>query len=348
MKPNKLFMAVAVLLCLVVLVDGGYAQNKRVGTASASQLLIPVGARNLALGGSAIANSQGVEAIYWNPAGLGRMHNPAEAMFSTMSYIADITVNYGGVAGTFGDFGTLGLAMTSLSFGDIPLTTEDDPENQSGRFYSPTFVTIGIAYGRALTDAIAVGVTGKIISEQIERAGASAFALDIGIQYSKLIGVQGLELGVAVKNIGPQMQYEGPGLYRVARSSDGRRPEQRYRSEAASFELPSVVELGLSYEGRVENNIMYGVNSTFTNNNLYMDEYKLGAEVGFLMETVELYGRVGMGLVPQAEDDENIFGESFGLGVHFNSPGVDITVDYAYRSVSLFDGNNVFSVKLGF
>jgi hypothetical protein len=34
--------------------------------------------------------------------------------------------------------------------------------------------------------------------------------------------------------------------------------------------------------------------------------------------------------------------------VHWSSPGADITIDYAYRSVTLFDGNNVFSVKVGF
>jgi hypothetical protein len=348
MKPNKLFMAVAVLLCLVVLADGGFAQNKRIGTASSTQLLIPVGARGVALGGSQLANTKGVEAIYWNPAGLGRMHNSAEGMFSSMSYIADIDVSYGGVAGSFGEFGTLGFAVTSLNFGDIPLTTEDDPENISGRFYSPAFVTLGLAYGRGLTDAIAVGFTAKIINEQIARASATGFALDIGIQYNNLIGVSGLELGVAVKNIGPQVKYDGPGLYRVARSTDGRRPEQRYRSEAASFELPSVVEIGLSYEGKVENNIMYGINGTFTNNNLYLDEYKVGAEVGMMLEAFELYGRVGMGFVPQAETDENIFGESFGLGVHYNAPGIDITVDYAYRTATFFDGNNVFTVKFGF
>ncbi len=348
MKPNKLFMAVAVLLCLAMLADGGFAQNKRIGTASSTQLLIPVGARGVALGGSQLANTKGVEAIYWNPAGLGRMHNSAEGMFSSMNYIADISVSHGGVAGTFGDFGTLGFAVTALDFGDIPMTTEDDPENLSERFYSPAFVTLSLGYGRGLTDAISVGFAVKIVSEQIARASASGFALDIGIQYSNLIGVSGLELGVALKNIGPQMKYDGPGLYRLATSGEGRRPEQRYRSEAASFELPSVVEIGLSYEGMVENNIMYGVNSTFTNNNLYLDEYKVGAEVGLKLEQLDLFGRVGMGFVPQAETDENIFGESFGLGIHYNAVGIDITVDYAYRAAEFFDGNNVFSVKFGF
>jgi hypothetical protein len=349
MKATKLFTALAVLLAVVVLADNSYAQTgQRVGTAAATQLLIPVGARDLAMGGSSLANTKGVEAIYWNVAGLGRIHSSAEGMFSSMNYIADIGVNYGAVGGRFGDFGVVGFSITTLDFGDIPLTTNDDPENTSGRFYSPNYVTVGLSYARALTDAISAGFTVKIISEQIDRASSSGFAMDIGVQYNRLVGIQGLELGVVVKNIGPQMQYDGPGLYKVATSSEGLRPEQRYKSEAGTYELPSTVEIGLGYSGNVENNIEYAVMGTFVNNNLYLDEYKVGAELGFGFESLTLYGRAGMGFVPQAEDNSNIFGNTFGAGVHWNASGIELTVDYAYRSVDLFDANNVVSVKVGF
>lgn len=348
MKASKWFITVAVLLALVVLADSGVAQSKRVGTAAASQLLIPIGARDLALGGASIANTKGVEAMYWNPAGLGRIHSGAEGMFSTMSYIADINVNYGAVAANFEGFGVVGLSFTALDFGDIPLTSESDPENQQGRFFSPSFMTLNFGFARGLTDAIAAGMNLKLVSEKVERVSASAFALDLGIQYKGLVGVKGLELGVAVKNIGPQMKYEGPGLYHSALTQEGLRPTQRLLSEAGSFELPSVIEIGLSYEGLVENNIYYGVNGVFSNNNLYNDEYKVGAELGYQMETFEIYGRFGMGFVPQVEKVDNIFGESFGVGVHWNAPGVQFTVDYAYRSAQYFNGNNVFSIKFGF
>lgn len=348
MKASKWFISVAVLLALVVLADNGFGQSKRVGTAAASQLLIPIGARDMALAGSSIANSKGVEAMFWNPAGLGRMHSSAEGMFSTMSYIADIGVNYGAVGANFESFGVIGLSFTSLDFGEIPMTSEADPENESGRFFSPSFMTLNLGYARGLTDAIAAGINFKLVNEQIERVSASGFALDLGIQYTGLIGVKGLGLGVAVKNIGPQMKYEGPGLYHAALPQEGLRPTQRLLSEAGSFELPSTIEIGLSYEGMVENNIHYGVNGAFSNNNLYNDEYKLGAEVGYVLEEVELYGRFGMGFVPQLESEETIFGESFGVGLHWNAPGIQFTVDYAYRSVEFFDGNNVFSIKFGF
>jgi hypothetical protein len=335
-------------MALVVVATSAVAQNKRIGTAAASELLIPIGGRDFAMGGSSMATSKGVEAIFWNPAGLGRMSNSAEGMFSSMSYIADIGVNYGAVGGKFGEFGAIGISVKSLNFGDIPLTTNDDPENTSGKFFSPAFVTVGLTYSRPLTDAISVGATVKMVSEQIERVSASGIAFDFGVAYNGLVGVPGLHLGVAVKNIGSQLKYDGPGMLRLATSSDGYRPEQRYQSLAASFELPSVVEIGLAYDSKVGDNMSWDVSGSFTNNNLYLDEYRLGGEFGVNVEPVQIFARAGVGLVPQAAAKENIFGATFGGGLIYVAQGITITLDYAYRQVEFFDANNVISVKLGF
>lgn len=348
MTMKHTLLVVALLVCVAVVTDGAFAQNKRTGTAAASELLIPVGARGLAMGGSTIATSVGLDAIHWNPAGLGRMQSSAEGMFSSMNYIADIGVSYGAVGASFGEFGVLALSIKSLDFGEIPLTTEDDPENTSGRFFSPTFVTVGLSYSRAITDAIAFGGTIKIISEQITNVSATGFAIDLGVQYNRVAGIGGLSLGVAVKNVGPQMKFDGSGLYRNATSSDGRRPQQRYRSEAASSELPSLIEIGLSYGGMTAENLSYSVNGSFMNNNLYLDQYNLGGEVGYSFQEFKVFGRAGIGLVPQAEEKEHIFGATFGAGFQYQASGIDITIDYAYRQVEFFDANNVFAIKFGF
>jgi hypothetical protein len=348
MTKRLLIVILLTCLALAVVATSAFAQNKKIGTATATELLIPVGARDLAMGGSSIATTKGAEAMYWNPAGMGRMKHSAEGMFSSMTYIADIGVNYGAVAGSFGEFGAIGFSVKTLSFGDIPLTTEDDPENTSGKFFSPAFVTVGISYSRPLTDAVSVGATVKIVSEQIDRVSASGMAFDFGVLYNGLIGIQGFDLGVAVKNIGPQMKFDGTGLYRTATSSDGRRPEQKYKSDAASFELPSVVEIGLAYEAKMGDNMIGSLNGSFTNNSLYLDEYRVGGEFGITLESLQLFGRAGLGMVPQAEEKENIFGATFGAGITYAATGITITLDYAYRQVEFFDANNVFSVKLGF
>jgi len=338
----------SLLLCLLLVSALGTleAQNKRTGTAAATELLIPIGARDIARGGSALAVTSGPEAIFWNPAGVGNMTHSAEGMFSTMSYIGDINVSFGAVAMKFEGFGTVGLSVKSLDFGSIPLTTEDDPENSFGRTFSPAYLTVGLTYSKDLTDAVAAGFNLKLVSEQIDRASSSGLAIDLGIQYNRLLGINGFHLGVAVKNIGPGMKFDGPGLYRDALPIDGRRPIQKLKSEAGTFELPSTVEIGLAYDATLANNVMGTLSGSFTNNNLYLDEYNVGGEVSYALTNLKLFGRAGVGLVPEA--DTNIFGATFGLGLNWQATGVDVVIDYAYRQVEFFDANNVFSVKLGF
>ena len=59
-----------IFACLLFISAVMMAGNKnRQGTAGAQQLLIPVGARGIALGSSAIASANGIDAIFWNPAG---------------------------------------------------------------------------------------------------------------------------------------------------------------------------------------------------------------------------------------------------------------------------------------
>jgi len=349
MKVRILITSI-VILAMVVSSVSLYGQNRRVGTSAAPELLIPIGAKEFAKGGSAIATTTGVEAIYWNVAGLGRLGHSAEAMFSNMQYIDNIAVNYGAVGANFGDFGSIALSLKSLNMGDILITTVSDPDGLGGRIFSPAYVTVGLSYGRALTDAIAAGLTVKVVSEQIDRVSSAGVAFDFGVQYNRLGGVAGLALGVAVKNIGPQMKFDGPGLLRDATASDGSRPVQKYKSEAASFELPSVVEIGVSYTTTMSDNMSANLNGTFTNNNLFLDEYHLGGEVGLKLEGTEIFGRIGGVITPKGDntEQENIFGAAFGLGVQTNAAGIEIGIDYAYRSVSLFSANQVFSVKFGF
>lgn len=361
MNKRSLFAVLTLCLAWAVMLSGVAAQNtigpstggegvqnKRIGTAAATELLIPVGARDMAMGGSGLATSSGIDALHWNPAGFGRLSGSAEASLSTMKYIADINVNYGAVGINFGSFGSVGLSIKALDFGDIPLTTTDDPENVANRTFTPSFVTLGFSYARAFTDAITAGGTFKLISENFHRVSGTGFAVDIGIQYRGVAGFKGVNLGVALKNMGPQVNFGGPALLRLAQASDGRRPTQYYQSNASSWELPTSIEIGVAYERNLNDNLTYSVNGTFANNNLALDGYRGGAEVAYKMDKLRLAGRGGIELSDKGELDEQIFGPTAGFGFTYYSTGLDITVDYAYRSVDFFESNNMFSLKLGF
>ena len=80
----SLFVGVLALSLSADIFAGG---GKRNGTSGAEELLLPVSARGLAMGGAYLSGLTGIDAIFYNPAGLTVSDKSAEAMFSYMSYI---------------------------------------------------------------------------------------------------------------------------------------------------------------------------------------------------------------------------------------------------------------------
>ena len=270
---TRRFLACAVLLGMVSLMAVAGNIN-RTGTAGAQELLIPVGAKDVALGGSDMAYTTGVDAIYWNPAGVAR-GDGVQAMFSHMSYIGDIGIEYGAVTVNAGDLGFLGFSIKAVNFGNIPTTTEDYPDG-TGQTYSPAYVTSGITYSRMLNDRISVGATVNLVSEKIMSTSATGVAVDAGVQYNGL-GVPGLKLGVSIKNVVPNMTFSGADLYRTGNTTSDSRGTQTYAVVAAPFELPSQMELGLAYDWKADDSNNLTVFTDFENNNYQDDIWKFGA-----------------------------------------------------------------------
>lgn len=334
-------VAVAVVMLTLTVparLDAG--SRNRVGTSAAEQVLIPVGARDLAMGGSSVALSSGIGGLYWNPAGIARSRHNADVMVSHMDYFAGIGVNYFGVSGNFAGFGSLAFTIKSLSFGDIPLTTEEAPDGTGGTF-SPNFFTAGVTYARQLTDRVFVGATFKIVSEQFERVGATGAAVDVGVQYHDFVNVPGLNMGVVIKDVGTQMKYDGPGLLRQSTVSGVGR---FVKIDPASFDLPSTMELGLSYTLTMPGNNQVHLSSMFQNNNYSSDEYRLGGEYVF-GDFVFLRG----GYSFAATDQENyLYGLNFGGGLNLNLTGLDLGLDYTFRTMDTFTDNHLLELKVGF
>ncbi len=348
MKKKTMRMA-AWLMILVTVATVAFASNPdRTGTAGATELSIPVGARGIAIGGSYMVFATGADAIYYNPAGLASQTSSVEALVSSMNYIADIGVVYGALGVKAGDFGTLGFTIKSINFGTIPVTTVDFPDG-NGSTYSPTYITIGATYAKALTDRISFGFTVSLVSERILEMSANGVAFNAGIQYHNL-AVQGLDLAVTVKNIGPSMTFSGSDLLTTATSATGQRGPQFYSINAASFDLPSLMEIGLSYTRKFGESNVISVGGLYRDNNYLDDEYNVGAEYGF---NNNFFLRGGYTFSPQAAKDPTgassyLYDYSFGAGVHYPVGDVDLSLDYAYRHLKYFTPSNVISLRIGF
>jgi opacity protein-like surface antigen len=348
-------IAVALLVVAVAPFTAYSGGENRAGTNAASELLIPVGARDIAMGGSSIATSSGLDAIFWNPAGLARSNRSASAMFSRMNYIADIGIDYVALAAGFEGFGTLGLSIKSVGIGDIAVTDENNPDG-TGQIISPTIVNLGMTYSRLLTDRISVGATATLISERFDRVSATGFAFTAGVQYSGLANVNGLSVGVVVKNIGPQMKFDGDGLLRQGVVNDVLRPGSFYKVEAASFELPSTIEIGLAYNYVMTDENSLTLNGIFQNNNFDADAYKVGVEYNFANT---LFVRGGYNFSEKTKNNAiqasgsfdkttHIFGLTAGAGIKYPLGSLDFSFDYAFRAVQFLEDNHVFTVTLGF
>jgi len=337
MKTLKLVLTSVTMFAVLIAGD-----ESRIGTSGGNQVLVPVGARGIALAGSERVYSSGLESVYWNPAGLARSQSPT-VLASSMDLFNDMGVNYFGASGNFDKLGMLGVTVKSIDMGDIPVTTVEDMDGLGGGTFKPTLTTMGLTYANSFSDRAFFGVTGKIVYESIPRAEASAYALDIGVQYTGLAGVDGLGLALVLNNLGTDLHYEGSALTSQGTTEDG--ISDFMNRESSYDKLPSTYNMSLSYS--VAGAIL---GMTYTSHNFSYDELNLGGEYT-LNDMFHLRAGVTSPMLEEdsMNDGETLYSMNFGAGLKYSLYGVNLVVDYTMRNQSdTFNTSNVFSVGLVF
>jgi hypothetical protein len=347
---NAYVRLTSLVLVLLLLATGTMlgGNKNRIGTAGAPELLIPVGARGIAMGGATLSSVSGIDAIYWNPAGLVRANRDLEIMVSDMVYFADINVAYAAVGARLGNFGSLGFSLKSLSFGDIPVTTVEVPDG-TGQMFSPGYINASVTYSTQVIDRVSVGLTATYISHTILSTSETGFGFNFGIQYIGL-AVPGLSLGVAIKNVGTELRYEGSDMYQKATYQDNtNRVNELLAVRAAGYELPTTLQLGVGYQYDFNESFTGKAEGMYVSNGFNNDEYKLGLEIGY---DKMFFLRGGYTLMPDAGtdvggQDRYLYSYAVGAGYHADLGGVTVGVDYTFQAMKYFDGNHIFSVIIG-
>jgi hypothetical protein len=335
----------SLFIIVLVCAQSGFAgRGDKAGTAGGSELLIPVGARGLALSGSSLATTDGIEATYWNPSGLAFSSDDHDVMFSHMGYLDGIGVDYAALGLNMGEIGEIAASVKSLSFGDIPVTTADAPDG-TGQVISPEFLTGGFTYARKVTDHICVGMTLQYLYESFGGAAASGFAFTGGLQYHGLGGLDALSVGVVVRNIGPSLSFTGDALTQQAVIVDSNRPASQVSLQTSSDPLPSTIEVGLGYDIPVNTDMKMTVTSSFQNNDYSDDIYNVGVE-GVFRDFLSL--RAGYSFSAADTSGTELFGFSGGFGCSTTLEGAKVQLDYTYRTTQYFNGNHVVSLEIGF
>lgn len=335
---KKVFFYILMFLICSIIYAGDVSRK---GTDGAHHLLVPVGARGIATGGAFIANLTGLESIYYNPAGLD-FNNSTEAMFSHMSYIADINVLYLAVSARVGELGSFGLSFKTFNVGEIPETTSLLPDG-TGINYSPTLLTSTLTYSKEVTDRILIGLNLKLITEKVMNTSANGIGLDFGIQYRF---DKQLAIGAVLKNVGTNMEYTGEDLKTktVIQGSENGSEYGTYEIDTESFQIPSFFELSAAYKFIFNNENELSLGSTFTSNNSYEDLLKFGIEYSY----IDLFFIRG-GYNFQLENiDNSIYSFTLGAGINYKiAEELGFSFDYAFRDIKEFPtSNHVFTVKL--
>jgi len=340
---KKHIIASIVIIVVSSLVLG---QNSRMGSASSTQLLVVPSAKHLS-GGGAAATATGMDATFWNPAGLAMSENGVDAIFSNRQYFADIDNSFFGIATDIGDY-KVGVSVRTFNIGDIDETTVFYPDG-TGQVFTPNFSILGATFARKLSDNTSVGINANLIREGFGRVAATGVAYDLGVQYRGLLGREGLDVGFAMKNFGSPMKYDGEGLGVMASPVDGDRPVEYYKIDAAAFDLPFVFDMGLSY-----NIAGADIGVTYTSNYYSTDELKFS--VGYALEGL---GSVGVGMQSSAksqevEDTDDWYtnpadGVSFGASIDMSRfVGMNMSVDYSMLPMGDFGTNSVVALRVAF
>ncbi len=343
----KKFYLLVVGLALSITAFAG--NPDRQGEAGAAQLLLNPYARSAGLHTMTTANVSGVEALRINPAGLGRIGR-TQVVASHALYLqgTDIGLNAIGLAARVGKNGTFGFSLMSIDFGDIAVTTADQPEG-TGANFSPSFFNMGVSYAHIFENKVSVGVTFRIVSEGLSDVNAFGFALDAGVQY--VAGEQDeFKFGISLRNVGSRMTYGGQGLSTPSPVAGGQY-NITLNQRAAGFEMPSMLNIGAAYDFNLNESNRITVIGNFTANSFSLDNIGGGLEYS-LNDIFQLRAGYRTEIGQEDEAKTPIYtGLSAGASVEVPlSKGKETRfgIDYAYRQTQVWNGTHNIGIRFDF
>lgn len=331
--------------------------DERRGTAGCSELLINPWTRSTGWGGVNISSVRGLDAMFNNVAGLAFVNNIEVSYANTMLYGGKNGLSSGATINTFGlgirifESGVLGVYVMSLGFGDIPVTTYDSPDPGVNGTFSPSYMNINVAYAHSFTNTIHGGVVFKLATETTADVSGSGFAIDAGIQYVTGENDE-LKFGLSLKNWGPSMSFGGPGHSLTMINDAGN--SFTVESRAAEMELPTCLNIGLSYDFLFEKwDQRLTIAAAFTSNAFLRDNYTLGLEYA-LLNLVQL--RCGYvfqpGLWTDAATARNGICAGASVDVPLHKKDSDsktgLSIDYSYQSASPLRGTHSIGASFRF
>ena len=346
---NNQYKLFTLVLAFFMLAGTTYAGNPdRQGESGAAELLLNPWARSGGLHTLNTSSIVGIEAMRLNVAGIGRITGKELVFSSTRLYDgSDINLNAFGY-GQKTKNGAIAITLMAVDFGENIVTTEANPAG-NGSTFSPSFFNIGIGYSRTYDNKISVGILLRAISESLPDISAFGIAFDAGVQY--VTGPQdNFRLGISLRNVGGPMQFSGEALSFQGEAPGGNGQELTFNQRAEGFELPSALNIGISYDFYFGEDLLLRSIGNFTSNAFSRDVVGVGAEFTYNERfTIRGAYRTELGEIGQRS---NVY-TGLAVGASIELPFDEalknrVGVDYGYRATNPFRGTHNVSLRLAF
>lgn len=343
-------------MALLMCVPNIYAGNKdRIGSNGGEQLKINPWSKGAGLANANSASVIGIESAFLNVSGLALMRK-MDLNVSYTNYLggSGIGISSLGYGQRISDYDVIGAGFQSMSFGDIKKTTTALPDDAGT--YNASYGTFYLSYAREFSNAIYAGITTKVVTEGISNANASAMAFDFGIRY--ITGPnRNIQFGIALKNIGGQMKFEGDGFSTKVDLDD---KEFTVSQRTQGVELPSILNIGITYDiliSEFENSDSTGVRAlhrvspslNFMSNSFGKDQISFGVEYAFKEFVMARVGYLYEDKITDAALSSFAnTGPTAGVGVAMpiNKTGSTLDIDYGFRATRNFSGSHTIGLRL--
>lgn len=322
--------------------QGFISDVSKKGTTAAPFLSIGQSARAIGMGSAFVGVVNDVSSIYWNPAGLTKIQGVSVAFDHTL-WIADIKYNYLAASYSLGGMGTIGFSYTGSDIGEMKVTTITNPDG-TGETFSSTQAAFSLAYAVQLTEDFSIGFAPKFIYESIWQMNASAFALDLGVQY--VTPFDDAVLAMSISNFGTSMQLLGNSnlvLHDLDPVNSGNNGDIPAYLETNSWALPLTFRVGVAYDPiKLDQHRLTVALDAMHPSDDY-ESINVGTEYAY---DNFLFLRAGYKALFLDASEESF---SFGIGVKQLLIGnVSLMIDYAYQDFGRFSDIQKFTLSVNF
>lgn len=280
------FFQIAFVICSVLLVSAA-AVIAGPGTNSGDFLNIPVFSRGAALSGALVANADGVNALFYNPAGVGR-DGTGEVSFSHTELMQDLRLDNFSIAIPLKNGSGIGFGLTYLGYGSI--AGYDVAGVATGDLSAYSFM-LNLGYSQKLSESFSAGVAVKPVFEKLDDLEANTVTFDLGL----MAEFGQFSVGAQYANIGGRLKYV-----------------------EEEISLPATMRLGVSYRTFGSSSVV-----SVTGNKEQGEGVSFGAGLEYAYSSMLVFRAGYGGSLEQSSTSSD--GMALGVGLTLDHIGIDYT-----------------------